>query len=336
MATDILDKIKAAFRNLAGEDEQTDSSVSTKSSEPLIAALRELDSAYREKKTNVDLSDPTEQYPETLGLEPKKYVEKSDEQIKSEAETLASAKNEKALLKAEERYTAATNKSQESTQEIEATEQADYVKLAKEASETLAKHRDDMVFQGLVNSSINTYGQKEIEEQYANEYKRIESEYDAKYLKIKNELSEAEQIYANAVRAYDLSYAADVRDAIDNLKQKELRRVAEINEYNRQIAEKEAKYQAQRAKDLQTLRLERTEALLNEIAAEAEYEDKNGVSAEKQAEYDKRLDVARSYYGGFSKTDANLMVYKAQSELVALLGKENYIKLVTEIMGRKS
>lgn len=334
MATDILDKIKNAFKKLSGEEDEENLNRTVKSSDALISALREMDSVYRSENTNVDLTDPAEQYPETLGLEPKTYVEKTDEQIKKEAEDTARERNEKARKTAEEAYAKAEKKASELTSDAESAETEAYRKLVDGGESAISKHRNDMVFQGLVNSSINTYGEKSIIDEYGESYERIKSEYDQKYTKIKNDLTEAEQKYQNAIRAYNLSYAVDLRETIDKLKQQELERIADINEYNREIAEKEAKYQAKRASDLENLRKERTEALLKEIQAEAEYEEANGVSPEKQAEYDKRFAIAERYYGGFSKTDANLMIYSVQDELIALIGKENYLKLIADSMAR--
>lgn len=330
MATEILDKIKEAFKKLSGESEST-----SKSSDALLSALREMDSVYRAKKTNVDVTDTSDWYPETLGLEPKTYVEKTDEQIEEEARQMALEKNEKSLKSAEEAYSVAENKASELTSDVEISETEAYKELKDNAESAITKHRNDMVFQGLVNSSINTYGEEAIAEEISESYQKIKSEYDKKYTKIKNDLSEAEQKYQNAIRAYDLSYAVDLRETIDKLKQQELKRIADINEYNIEIAEKEAKYQAQRLKALESLRKERTEALLKEIATEAEHEEQYGATPEKQAEYDKRYSIARSYYNGFSKTDANLMVYGAHDELVALIGKENYLKLVNEQINRE-
>ncbi len=335
MASDVLEKIKKAFKKLSGEETDSGSVNSeSPSGEPLIAALREMDAAYRAEKSNVDLSDPDEQYPESLGLVPKSYVQKTDAEIAAQAEETAQSKNIASLGKAQEAYAKAESAYEAAEEELEDKEKNSKQDLVAKTNAALKKHRDNMIYQGLVNSTVNTYGQAQITAEYGESLERIESEYDSKYAKIKSELTQAEQKYNNALREYDISYATDLRNAIDKLKESELKRIAEINEYNRSIAEKEARYVSERESALRALRKQRNADLLAEAKAEAEYEEANGVTPDKQAEYDKRLEIARQFYSGYTRAEANQMIYSSGDILSALLGKENYATLVAEMMAR--
>ena len=342
-ADEILDKIKKAFRDFgyklsgaesdAGSDADgagnadADSSYYADRTE-LIDRLIEMEADYRAKQTGVEFPDPEESVPPSLNEKPIEYVGKSEEEIAAEAETALLPDYEKNVNKATEKYDSETDTLENLRAELEAKESADRASTKTAADEARKEYTGDMILQGLVNSTIMSYGNELINRAEAEAYSNYDKEYDLKYNEIRDKLAEAEAVYENALREYDLAYAADLEAKISKLKAEEESRLKEINEYNRKLAEREAAYQRERATMLQEMQKERSEAILETAAKEAEYEKENGISAEKQAEYARRTDAAKEFYSAYDKNQAHYMLLMSSDELITLLGSRNYMLLL--------
>lgn len=295
------------------------------SNDALLNTLIEMDNEYRKEQTGVDLSEPD--IPYSLGLEEKEYDPKSDETLMEEAVTELLPEYEKNKDKAEEKLEKALNTQYEKEQDTILKEASERTKLESSYQNSLDNHRDNMIFQGLVNSTIASSEKDKIEDAYSYEVNLIDSKYDIAYAKIKNSVAEAQLSYENAIKEYDLNYAADLQVKLSKLKEKEEKRLKEINEYNLAIREKEAKYQAERQKTLKALREERQKALFDEMAREQKMEAEYGIGAEKQAEYARRANMAKTFYSNFSKADVSTLLGEAQNELINLLGIDEYLAL---------
>ena len=294
----------------------------------LIDRLIEMEADYRAKQTGVEFPDPEESVPPSLNEKPIEYVGKSEEEIAAEAETALLPDYEKNVNKATEKYDSETDTLENLRAELEAKESADRASTKTAADEARKEYTGDMILQGLVNSTIMSYGNELINRAEAEAYSNYDKEYDLKYNEIRDKLAEAEAVYENALREYDLTYAADLEAKISKLKAEEESRLKEINEYNRKLAEREAAYQRERATMLQEMQKERSEAILETAAKEAEYEKENGISAEKQAEYARRTDAAKEFYSAYDKNQAHYMLLMSSDELITLLGSRNYMLLL--------
>ena len=337
-ADEALEEIKDAFEDLsytisgkhrpssAGGTVDYSAKEHGYTSDALINTLINMDNSYRKENTGVDISIP--ELPETLGLESKEYVAKTDEEIVSEAETELLPGYEKKVDDATEKYESTMNKQEKLQKDAEFSEEEDLLALDSARKRTDKEFRNDMILQGLVNSTINSYGAEQIGKEYEHKVATVNAEYDLKYLSIKNAISEAQTTYENALKEYDLSYAADLSAKISKLKQDEEKRLEEINNYNLKIQEREMKYQEERNKLLTELQKQRQQALFDEIEAEREYERENGVTPEKQQEYDKRLSMAESFYGNFDKMTAMSMMAESRADLEKLMGELQFIKLL--------
>lgn len=342
-ADEILEKIKKAFRDLGYKlsgyepdegystdyglnDAQNSAYISERNA--LIDKLREMEAEYQEQKTGAMFPDPEETIPESLGETPIDYVGKTNEEIASEAENSLRPDYEKKVNDATEKYLTTTDTLENKRAKLEAEEAEEKSAIEVSTAEAHREYTGDMIMQGLVNSSIMSYGNKLIERAGAEAVAYYDKAYDLKYNEIHDKLTEAETVYNNAIREYDLGYAADLEAKIAKLKSEEEARIKEINEYNRKLQEREAEYQQKRAKLLEEMQSERAEAIMNSAMKELEFERTYGVSAEKQAEYDKRAETAKEFYNGYGKQQAHFMLLLSADELIPLLGTQNYFALV--------
>ena len=348
-ADEILEKIKKAFRDfgykLSGtepdEGDTTDFGLSDAQNsydlgvrEELIEKLREMEAQYQANKTGVTFPDPEESIPPSLNEKPIDYVGKTEEEIVSEAETALKPGYTEDVNAATEKYQTSTDKLENQRAELEAEEAQNKRELEASTAEAHREYTGDMILQGLVNSSIMSYGNELIERAGAEAKAYYDKTYDIKYNEIRDKITEAETVYNNALREYDLNYAADLEAKIAKLKSEEEARIKEINEYNRKLQEREAAYQQERAALLEEMQRERAEAIMDAAVKEIEFERVNGVSAEKQAEYAKRIETAKEFYNGYSKSQAHYMLLLSADELMTLLGSQNYLALINWNMMR--
>ncbi len=295
-------------------------------SDSLINTLIEMDNSYRAEKTGVDLSVPT--LPSTLGLSEKEYVPLTYEELKAEAERELLPDYIEDKNSATEKLESTLNKLESKEESTRYAENVEEAELASSYEKSLENHRDDMIFQGIVNSTINDGGVGELASSYASESALVDEKYDMKYAEILASIGEAEREFQNAMESYDLNYSADLQEKLRKLREKEEKRLEEINKYNLDVRKKELEYQKKRAEELKKLRADRQSALFEEMAREQEEEEINGVSAEKRTEYARRSEMARTFYSNFSKEQAERMMSEVGEELYSLLGREEYFKLI--------
>ena len=293
----------------------------------LLNALLEMDNDYRASTTGKDLEMPT--LPSTLGLTPKEYVERSEEDMVKEVEEELLPELTRDKEKALEKLTKQEDKAREQEASAESSKMEEKSDLYMEGEEALLDHRDDMIFQGLINSTINEEGKKSIASYVRESERKIEEKYDKKLVKIRDDLALAKQEYESALEEYNLEYCMELTTKVNKLKVEEEKRREEINKYNAEIAVKEEKYQLEKQETLKKLREEREKALFQQMALEQSDEARNGVSEEKKLEYAKRTNTAKSFYQNFTKQEAMALILDAQDELKSLLGIDEYMKLLS-------
>lgn len=292
----------------------------------LINTLVEMDNDFRKNETGVDISAPN--IPSSLNLTQKEYDKKSVSDLKKEAESELLPAYESKVNALEESYQKEMNDLLEKEQTLEATTQEEKEKLEESYLENAQNHRDKMIFQGLVHSTINSSGIDNLKAIKDNVGREIDSQYDRKLNAIKNSRAECEVEFQNKMEVYDLNYCADLQEKISKLKDKEIKRLEEINEYNLEVREREREYQEARQQTLVNLRSEREKALFDEMARDAENEKVNGVSEAKRLEYKKRGEMARAFYQNFSVEDATALIEESLKELTLLLGTDELFELL--------
>lgn len=296
------------------------------SSRELIEALTELDAKYRAQKLNVDYDSPAD-IPESLNLQPVEYDKMTPTEIRDAVVSDLNGKyaGDREALDAD--ITRERDKAAQEIAELEADEAAELDEFTAEIGAEAAALTEDMVLQGLVNSTVFDMGAENIRKKAADGYAEISAEYDTKYRKIDSELKQAETEYRNALSAFDLKYAADLMDGVLKLRAEEEKRLREINDYNAEIKEREAEYQKERQELLTDLYLQRNEAILSAAKAENEYERENGVSTEKLAEYQRRYALAKEFYSKYSPEEVGKMLEESRDYLALLLGTDKFNEL---------
>lgn len=330
-----LEKIKNAYKKLGllPSDEQSAEAKSFETgsdegaSKELIEELKRLEELYRYEKAGIGY--PTEvDVPDSLGLQKIEYVAPTDEEITETARSELRAEYEKLENAAEEKYLKAETELLQELDQNAVKERNELAEARSEAESAEKSLTESMVLQGLVNSTIFDLGSENIRKKYASESARISSEYDFKYNSIRSELDLKRLEYDNALAEYNLSYASELRSDVIRLHSEEEKRLKEINEYNRSVAEREAEYQAERQKLLEEAYLSRSEAILEAAKAEQEYEREYGVSYEKQTEYVRRYETAKSFYSAYTPEQAGAMMEESEGYLRLLLGDDKFTELV--------
>ena len=295
-------------------------------SDALINTLIEMDNEYRTEKEGASYPSPT--LPLSLGLKEKEYVPRSESDMLREAEEELLPSLVKNKNKAESAVEATRSELKERGESYLESAEEEQLELLKKGASALENHRDNMIFQGIYDSTINSEGAKNIERSVQLESKKIVEEYDQKMLKIKRDLTLAEKEYENAIIEYDLEYAADLQAKLNKLKLSEEKRRDEIENYNQKLAEKEATYQAERTEMLRKMREEREDALFEEMKREQADEAQNGISEEKRLEYERRKNLATTFYSNFTKEEAFVLIADASDKLKSLLGEEEFFRLL--------
>ncbi len=295
------------------------------SSESLINTLLKMDDEYRKNVIGVEILKPTVQ-PE-ITLERKEYDPKTEAELLLEAESALKPSYEENVNDATLSYQSALEKSAEQLIETGTEEAYERYGANETYLENLSEHQEDMILRGLVNSTVNSEGVKEIERANAIKVERIDKEYDERYRKLEAERRLRESEYENAVASYDLNYALDLQTKLQKLKTEEEKRLEEINEYNLNQAKLEAKYKEDALKQNIELRAERERALYDALKKEREDERQNGVSPQKKAEYASRVERAKSFYRNYNVDAVKAMIENERGELAVLLGDAGLLEL---------
>ena len=271
-------------------------------------------SMYDELKSLQDEYDkqyPTVSMPETLGLQKLDIVTKTDEDLTKQAEEELRPEVEEKISEKKSSTDTDIAKVEQEKQANEKFSDEQIEEISREAEATKLDARNDVIDNGLANSSIAGSIAEGIED---NKNIDVQSEIDK--LTIKQETLDAEiQTYEReldeALDNYEIKYAQDVQNRIDKLKAQLKDTNDKIIKYNNEIDAKEAAYQEERAK---------FQAQQDALRAEQEaYEEKYGYSGYKKENYEKRYEVALKYYDSLPK-DTAISELNDDAELKQYLG----------------
>jgi hypothetical protein len=310
---DIVETVKNALQKskpLSSEDKSA--------SQVLIDKLKSMDSAYRSKNA-LPLADFSS-VPDNLGLTPKTYTEPTEEELL-----------EKAKIAVEPEYKSKKEKLIESTQnsmdklETETAKlQSDYLKNAEKLNlkelEQEESHKNNMILQGLVHSSVNETVKNDYESVFNEQKAAALLEFEQKNADLENRMTKTQLSFEQALMQYDLQYAADLDAKLASLRFEQEKLKEQINAYNKKIAEQELKYQKERSETLAEMEKERTEKQAQIDADTAEYESKYGYSGEKAEEMERRYQLAYNTYSQMDKADALRLISMQSEALKETLG----------------
>lgn len=328
LGDNLIEKLKKLFSGNVDVTEED-----RKKSQTLIDTLKQLETEYN-KRYEID----TESYVNDV-IEPqlteKKYVQKSDAEIAREAETeLLPGFTQKSDM-ADQTLQSKLNALDEKGAEAESKKARDEATLNAQMKKLTDQQQQSVIRQKIVHSSINEGGKDEIETYGAVSAENIKSDFDDKFNAIKSERERAMLSYENALKEYNLKYAADLEKKIAGLKLQEEKRLEEINKYNKKIAAEKEAYR----KNVEAKRKEQDEAaaVLEEMRKETESFSRElyGPSQAEKEELEKRYRMAYDFYSAFDKDVAAKLIADSVKELETLLGDENYLKLYAAIEGEK-
>ncbi len=296
----------------------------------LIKKLQSMEEKYREA---TKLPEPDyDSIPESLGLQKKTFLPKTDEELRETAESALSgaynAKVDAANLKAREKTESLEEKLRDKAAKFEGDAEALGDKFAA-AEEAL---KNGSIDRGLADSSIRTAGESELQREFGNAMSVLKSEHEAAAERIRQEIELAETGRQNALKEYRLSYAADVEKKISALKSELQKELQAVNSYNAEIAKKEAAYRIERQQTEDEMRAAYEKRQLAQDRQDAIFEAKYGYSGKKAAEMQERYDEAEAFYGSLPNDLARELMEKSENTLKPLLGLY-YSKLKNKIFG---
>lgn len=331
---ELLEKIKDAYKKLGiygsesgSADENASDGYEAGASRELIEELKTLEELYRYEQAGIEPAGGVA-LPETLGEKPLEYTPMTDAEISDAARKELNAKYEELENAAAEKYGEAKSEIKDEIAKNQLKEQTELGSLAEKAESEQKSLTENMVVQGLVNSTIFDIGSESIRKKYSTEHEKISAEYDLKYNSLHNELAARQIEYENALAEYNLSYAAELYSEVKRLHAEEEKRLKEINEYNLNLAKREEEYRVKRQQLLEDMYLSRSEAILSAAKAEQEYERQYGVSYEKQTEYVRRYETAKNFYSRYDADQAGAMMEESEGYLRLLLGDEQFTALM--------
>jgi len=310
---EILESVKIALQKskpLTAEENGT--------SQVLIEKLKTMDSDYR-KKTALPSTDFSS-VPETLGLTPKTYTETTEDEL-----------IEKAKLALDPAYTGKVDKLETATQsaldklETSAKDsQSDYLedaqKLESEEKVLTEAHKNNMIVQGLVNSSVNQTVKSDVKSLFDAQKTAILADFDQRTDEIEAKIALTQVSFDQALIQYDLQYAADLETKLSALKVQQEKLKEEVNAYNKKIAEQEIKYQQERLDQLAALEEQRAVKQAEADAQTAAYESEYGYSGDKADEMESRYQLAYNTYSQMDKDTAKKLINEQSEALKDTLG----------------
>ena len=254
-----------------------------------------------------------------LNLERKTFKGKTDEEIEKQAKDSLQEYKETGIQDIEKSY---DDKKSNIDQQMQSTKDQGEEKK-KEAislySSLKENAKQDALKRGLSRSSIVINILDAFDSKMINEYKKINEEISSKMQSLSNQKSLLDEQKQNALNSFDISYALKLSNKIDEVNEKLKQEEQKILEYNNEIAEKEAEYQAK----------QKDKAL--SYATYIEKYGKNGLNALKQ---DEKVAYAENYLMSLSKEDA-LDELNNNKVFTSELGPANYTRLKLKMMNRK-
>lgn len=332
-----IDSFIDAFKDLVKKEpakkEAAPSTDQIDNNQKLINELKALEEKFKERNM-IPQPDYDSMFKETLGLEPKEVPFISDEDIAKQAEqallpdyikkvdnTELGAK--KSLDALEDKVTSANIKYNE-----------DMHKLNTSFNDFLLGQERAMIRQGIIHSSISSEGAKDIHEDKERALMERNEKFEATIAIYDKQIEQVELSRVQALREYELKFAADLEVQMAKLRKERDNLVAAINTYNANIIREEQRYQENRQKSILALEEERLKAQAQKDKAEAERELITGYTGAKAEEMMERYNMAINFYDQLPKDVALSLISENEAVLKSALG-HYYGELIAKQRGRK-
>ena len=278
----------------------------TKKYSELLDDFKQVDQKY--KPTTNDLI-----------LERKEFIKPSDEQIARQATESLQEYKDKSLENIESSY---KENSQKLDTQLDEAQKASETKK-QEAGEMYSKLKqdasNDALKRGLARSSIVINVLDAFDQNYIKEMNKINDEIQSKITSLQGQKSLLDEQRQSALNAFDINYALKLSSKIDNINKELLEQEQKVIEYNNQIAQKEADYQAKQKQSYTDY---------------ASFVQKYGTEALENIKREEKYELAKSYLMNMPKQEA-LKELDQNRTFNAELGANYYNKLKVLVNARK-
>lgn len=255
----------------------------------------------------------------SLNLEQKTFEKPTNEEIKKQAEDSLHDYKQTNLQNIEEQY-----KTKQDNIEEQIKDTYDSSISKKEETKNLYSSlkqdaANDALKRGLARSSIVINVLDAFDKNMIAEYNKINEQISTKIDNLNSQKQLLDEQRQNALNSFDISYAVKLSTKIDEINQALQKEEQKVLEYNNEIAQKEAEYEAKRKQNALDY---------------AQYIQKNGTETITKIKQDEKYSIAKNYLMTLSKSQAleeleNNRVFSSQ------LGPTNYSKLKVLMLGRE-
>lgn len=292
-------KVKA---NVSSGGTSSQNKISTE--DDLIAELKRMHTAYRQKELSERKEDAASALPEEPDYEFKTYEGESEEEIK---DRVTNEYNDK--LESEQKVAAAATKSK--TDELEKKAESAYDDFGKTEQEILESlestkksNENAMIKNGLSRSSIRELAGESAEKQAENMIAEAKADAENVAAKYRSQIDDLNGQLQAAIDDLNAEYVIKISSEIEDLISKRDKELKSIQEYNNTVEKQIADYKLEREKAIQDDLTARMQADYQQ----AEYEKRYGYVGEKADDYAERLNIAIGFYDTLDPGTAKDMI----------------------------
>ena len=170
------------------------------------------------------------------------YDAPTDTELESLAQaglnSYASASRDNINSTADEKIASATKKRAEAQSDYDESVSA----IASYYDDARKKSSDSALKRGLARSSIAQLGQDELTKSEAHARTSARADFDASLRALDDAITQAEQSRAQALREFDIAYAAKLTQELNELKSERDKKQTEVTKYNNDLAMRLAEY----------------------------------------------------------------------------------------------
>lgn len=201
-----------------------------------------------------EMPDYDAMLPNKLGIEPKVYKEKSQEELLKEAQNLVGENYKEKIEKVENGY---KNKVNSLSQKSENKKQV----FSEKTDKATQKHEMDTenakfkaIKNGLANSSVIDEYLENLNKNYIDNISVIANEYAIFKENIENEIQLALNAKTQALMIYDIKAASDIEKKVNILRNEQTIAIEDVNKYNKQLFVDKQNFDSDREDTLEQLK----------------------------------------------------------------------------------
>lgn len=282
-----------------------------------------------DRKYSLDFREPLIDMPESLDLPKLQYVEKTEAELREEADGKVKASYIASARSLDSRYAtklSSIEKRRQEAAEKARSEQAKY--LADYAKETDAL-RQKLIDNGMLFSSVIERMKLRLQTEYEQKVTESNKSVEQKEAILDDERARADESYANEKDELDKERAAKSDDEYNKLVKNEQNKQISVEKYNAQLDEKEKKYLMARAKALENAR----QAEYNRSFAAKKLYQQMGATGYEQAKLWEKYNVFTMHFANFTKREEALALINADAYVQTHL--QDYYNTFMDWLNRK-